>query len=152
MEYVYGTNKSKETLRTKGSEHSNLKGWHTVEIKYPDQIITDRFYVSEKFDSKEDVEGNCYDFYYIESHTRIQDKFSPEKDKLEQAIAAVTPYKDTKTAYIGDTEITFYIPTDITGNITVFFPYEYSMERMHDRIIITFEPLEEVTDITISIL
>ena len=150
MEYVYGTNKSKETLRTKGSEHSNLKGWHTVEIKYPDQIITDRFYVSEKFDSKEDVEGNCYDFYYIENHTRIQDKFSPEKDKLEQAIAAVTPYKDTKTAYIGDTEITFF--TEVTGNLTVYFPYEYTVERLSDRITISFEELEEVTDITISIL
>lgn len=73
-------------------------------------------------------------------------------DILGKQVETVTPYKDTKTAYIGDTDITFYIPTDITGNITVFFPYEYSMERMHDRIIITFEPLEEVTDITISII
>lgn len=62
----------------------------------------------------------------------------------------ITPYIETKTAYIGDTEVTFY--TDVTGNLTVYFPYEYTVERLTDRIIITFEPLEEVTDITISIL
>lgn len=90
-----------------------------------------------------DNEGNPTDNLY--EYNEIQ------YDKLEY-LGLQIPYTETKTAYIGDTEITFYIPTDITGNITVFFPYEYSMERMHDRIIITFEPLEEVTDITISIL
>jgi hypothetical protein len=63
---------------------------------------------------------------------------------------AITPYTEKKTAYIGDTEITFSnMPS---GNITVYFPYEYSLEKQYDRITITFEPLEEVTDITISIL
>ena len=62
----------------------------------------------------------------------------------------ITPYTDTKTAYIGDTSVTF---TDTpTGNLTVYFPYEYTIERLSDRIIISFEELEEVTDITISIL
>lgn len=65
-------------------------------------------------------------------------------------IDEITPYTQTKTAYIGDTEVTFY--TDVTGNLTVYFPYEYTVERLTDRIVITFEPLEEVTDITISIL
>ena len=71
-------------------------------------------------------------------------------DDRKEEIEAITPYTQTKTAYIGDTEITFY--TDVTGNLTVYFPYEYTVERLTDRIIITFEPLEEVTDITISIL
>lgn len=62
----------------------------------------------------------------------------------------ITPYTATKTAYIGDTEMTFF--TEVTGNLTIYFPYEYTVERLMDRIIITFEPLEEVTDITISIL
>jgi len=62
----------------------------------------------------------------------------------------ITPYTDTKTAYIGDTEITFF--TEVTGNLTIYFPYEYTVERLMDRIIIKFEPLEEVTDITISII
>jgi len=71
---------------------------------------------------------------------------------VSKSISDITPYTQTKTAYIGDTEITFSISTEIQGNITVYFPYEYSMEKEYDRIIITFEPLEEVTDITISIL
>lgn len=70
-------------------------------------------------------------------------------DKLEY-LGLQIPYTETKTAYIDDTEVTFY--TDVTGNLTVYFPYEYTVERLTDRIIITFEPLEEVTDITISIL
>lgn len=71
-------------------------------------------------------------------------------DQLGKQVETVTPYKATKTAYIGDTEITFF--TEVTGNLTIYFPYEYTVERLTDRIIITFEPLEEVTDITISIL
>lgn len=69
---------------------------------------------------------------------------------VRKSVGDITPYTDTKTAYIGDTEVIFY--TDVTGNLTVYFPYEYTVERLTDRIIITFEPLEEVTDITISIL
>ena len=68
----------------------------------------------------------------------------------KEEIEAITPYTETQTAYIGDTEKIFY--TDMQGNLTVFFPYEYTVERLTDRIIITFNPLEEVTDITISIL
>jgi hypothetical protein len=71
-------------------------------------------------------------------------------DFTDIKVDEITPYTETKTAYIGDTEITFY--TDVTGNLTVYFPYEYTVERLTDRITITFEPLEEVTDITISIL
>ena len=79
------------------------------------------------------------------------DNLATKRDNERKAeIEAITPYTETKTAYIGDTEVTFY--TDVTGNLTVYFPYEYTVERLTDRIIITFEPLEEVTDITISIL
>lgn len=71
-------------------------------------------------------------------------------DQLGKATEAITPYTETKTAYIGDTEITFM--TDRTGNLTVYFPHPYTVERLTDRIIISFDELEEVTDITISIL
>lgn len=68
----------------------------------------------------------------------------------DMKVDAVTPYKATKQAYIGDTQITF---TDVPeGNLTVYFPYEYTVERMADRIIVSFKELEEVTEITISIL
>ncbi len=66
-----------------------------------------------------------------------------------QNIKEITPYKVTKTAYIDDTEITFDgVPQ---GNMTVFFDGDYEAERQADRVIIHFEALEEVTDITIMI-
>ena len=80
------------------------------------------------------------------------DKFYDGADKvgMKQGISDVTPYTDTKTAYIGDTQVTFLgVPQ---GNLTVFFPYGYTLDCSHDRITISFEELEEVTDITISIL
>lgn len=65
-------------------------------------------------------------------------------------IEAITPYTETKQAYVGDTSVTF---TDTPqGNLTVYFPYPYTVERMADRITVSFEELEEVTEITISIL
>lgn len=150
MEYIFGSDNDKEILKTKGASHSNLTGFHQIEMKYPDQTITDSFRIVKKIDSQEDVEGNCYDWYEIDHHYRYTDKFTVGNEKIQAQIEAITPYKETKTAYIGDTEITFSnIPN---GNITVYFPYEYSMEKQYDRLTITFDPLEEVTDITISIL
>lgn len=66
-----------------------------------------------------------------------------------ESIAEITPYKETKTAYIDDTEITFDgVPQ---GNLTVFFDRDYEAERQADRVVIHFEALEEVKDITIMI-
>lgn len=69
---------------------------------------------------------------------------------LRQQVCAITPFRGTKTAYIGDTEIIFERTPG--GNITVYMDGDYSLERIGDKIRLTFEPLEKVTDITISIL
>ena len=69
-----------------------------------------------------------------------------------QSISAITPYTETKTAYYGEKEKTFYnVPS---GNVTVYFSnYEgnYSVSRVSDRLTISFDTLTEQTDITISI-
>lgn len=68
---------------------------------------------------------------------------------LSQQIEEITPYKETKTAYIDDTEITFDgVPQ---GNMTVFCPVDYTAERIGNSVTVSFEPLTEVTDITIMI-
>lgn len=151
MEYIFGSDNDKEILKTKGASHSNLTGFHQIEMKYPDQTITDSFRIVKKIDSQEDVEGNCYDWYEIDHHYRYTDKFTAGNEKIQAQIEAITPYKETKTAYIGDTEITFY-DTPTNGNVTVSFNGSYSMERIADRITLTFEPLTDVTEITISVL
>lgn len=74
MEYVFGTKGEVEVLKTKGSAHTDLIGFHQIERTYPDQVITDNFRIVRKLDSSEDGEGNCYDWYEIDRHYRIVDK------------------------------------------------------------------------------
>lgn len=75
----------------------------------------------------------------------ITNKVDVTANKVEQ----ITPYTETKTAYIDDTEVTF---DDVpSGNMTVYFDKPYSVEREAGRVTIYFDALEEVTPITISI-
>ena len=60
------------------------------------------------------------------------------------------PKNFSKQAYIDDTEVIF---TDMPeGNIAVYFDKPYRVERVGSNIKVSFQPLEEVTTITISIL
>lgn len=69
---------------------------------------------------------------------------------VRQSVSEVTPYTETKTAYIDDTFIVF---TNVpSGNLTVYFDKPYTVEREADRVTVRFEALEEVTPITISII
>lgn len=69
---------------------------------------------------------------------------------VRQSVSEVTPYTDTKTAYIDDTEVVF---TNVPeGNLTIYFSKPYTVVRDEDRLVIKFEALEEVTPITISII
>jgi len=88
MEYTFGKriqgNITTEMVKTKDTKHSDLKGSITIERRYPDNIITDVFDVRSKYLSKEDSEGNCYDWYIIDNHYRYMDKYSPDKDHIEE--------------------------------------------------------------------
>lgn len=69
---------------------------------------------------------------------------------VRQSVSEVTPYTETKTAYIDDTFIVF---TNVpSGNLTVYFDKPYSVERESGMVTIYFDALEEVTPITISII
>ena len=85
------------------------------------------------------------------------DKFYQDSDVagVRKGVSDVTPYTETKTAYIGDTEAIFNVTK---GNLTVYikdsegnYP-DFKVERMDDKIKVSFEPLEHVTTITISII
>ena len=70
-------------------------------------------------------------------------------DMLGREVESVTPYKQTKTAYIDDTSVLFInVPR---GNLTVFCPVNYTVERTENTVTVSFEPLAEVMDITIMI-
>ena len=71
-------------------------------------------------------------------------------DNTSAQVNIITPTTLTATAYIDDTEVIF---TDVPyGNITVYFDHQYTITREGNNVIISFDPLEEVTTITISIL
>ena len=84
---------------------------------------------------------------------RAKDKMYTDADinGTRQSVANITPYTETKTAYIDDTEVVFEnVPQ---GNLTVYSPVPCVANRVEDVAVVTFNaPLEEVTDITISIL
>lgn len=81
-----------------------------------------------------------------------------EVSKREQTTAQVdslTPYTDQKNAYIGDTEVLFTgVPA---GKLSVFIEdsegnyLNYTVERINDRVTVSFEPLEYIATITISV-
>ena len=90
--------------------------------------------------------------YLSKQITDIKQYSDADMAGARQNISDVTPATYTKTAYIGDTEVVF---TDVpSGNLTVFTDnlIEYSMAKDNDRVTISFEPLSEVTTITISIV
>lgn len=71
-------------------------------------------------------------------------------------ISRITPHTYTKTAYIGDSEVVFSNVPE--GNLSVYikdsegnYP-SYTVERISDRIRVSFEPVEYVTEVTISII
>lgn len=89
MEYVFGTKEDFEVLKTKGDSHTDLTGFHQIESIYPDQTITDNFRIVGKIDSKEDAEGNCYDWYEIDRHFRTVDKTGPLAEQAAKDVAAM---------------------------------------------------------------
>ena len=82
---------------------------------------------------------------------------SADNAGMRQGIGEVTPYTETKTAYIGDTDVVFTGAK--SGNLSVFIASEegsetgYTLDRIGDMIAVRFsEPLEHITKVTISII
>lgn len=90
MEYIFGNasihRKMVHILKTAGNEHTNLSGANQIERKYPDSIITDEFVVKEKYLSKTDSAGKCFDWYVITDHYRYIDYFTPMREQIETDI------------------------------------------------------------------
>ena len=71
-------------------------------------------------------------------------------DDTASKVVEITPWTASKTAYIDDTECIF---TEVpTGNMTVYCSVPHTVERDGDRVTVKFEPLEEVIEVTISII
>ena len=83
------------------------------------------------------------------------DVLSRRISAVNNRVTQITPYEQTKTAYIDDTDVFFDIPKD--GNISVFMvdgegqnvPFEY--EQINGQIKVSFEKRESLATVTISI-
>jgi hypothetical protein len=71
-------------------------------------------------------------------------------DDTANKVVDITPWTATKTAYIDDTECIFEgVPQ---GNVTVYCSVPHTVEKQDNRVVVKFEALTEVVEITISIL
>ena len=75
---------------------------------------------------------------------------------VRAGVSNITPYTETKEAYIGDTEVVFN--TDVSGNLSVYVVNSegnapsYTTTRAIDHIKVVFDsPLETTAKVTISI-
>lgn len=132
-------------------------------------------------DDEDNVIGDMSEFTYLyreedncKEYTKVAEEIIPTQsfatgdipdsafDVLSRRISAVnsrvtqiTPYTESKTAYIDDTDVFFDIHKD--GNISVFMvdgegqnvPFEY--EQINGQIKVSFEKRESLATVTISI-
>ena len=110
------------------------------------------------FDGMSEALICCYKVNVVDGNVTMRTPYVPSTvlesiDRLGKQTEAITPWTASKTAYIDDTYVTFYeVPT---GNVTVYiggYSGNYTVNRVQDRLTVEFEPLEEVTEVTISII
>lgn len=88
----------------------------------------------------------------IEALTSSVSNQQAQIDDLTDSVTELTPYTETKTAYYNEKEKTFYNVPE--GNVSVFFDNyngQYSVNRVSDRVIVSFDTLAQATNITISV-
>lgn len=97
---------------------------------------------------------NLENFVFALSEKIDRNKFYGDADTAgaRQSISDITPYTATQTAYYGESEKVFYgVPS---GNVTVFFNNfngDYSVQRIEDRVTVSFDTLIDNATISISV-
>ena len=132
-----------------------MKWYKSESGTYPIEIDTESSkvynYVRKNIETKtETIEGESVNMYVYD-----ECKIKKEDWDIYQDIMKITPTEYKKTAYIGDTETIFSGVKE--GNLSVFakdtegrYP-ACTAERSGDTVRVSFEPLENVTEITLSI-
>ena len=99
----------------------------------------------------------CYKVTVVDGVVTMRTPYVPSTvlesiDRLGKMTEAITPWTASKTAYIDDTSVSFEnVPQ---GNMSVYVGgvNHTLFERDGDRVTVRFEPLEEVIEVTISII
>ena len=104
--------------------------------------------LEQRVEKLEKLYANLSDSFITAQKNQVVN--TAKTDDNSNNIKTLTPYTETKIGYYGETEKTFYnVPA---GNVTVYGLAEYTMDRISDRLTLTFDALTEQTNITISIL
>lgn len=93
--------------------------------------------------------------YHVDTEPTAIDRLNSRINSVSNRVSNITPYEESKTAYIGDTETRF--PKVKDGNINAYCITEsgvskvVTMELSQNEIVVKYEPLEEVATVSISI-
>ena len=91
MEYVIGTvqrgNDVRMILKTKSDVHTDFKGRMTLEQKKGNTFIRDTFTIIQKYQTGDSSDGYVYDWYYIDGHSRQEDRSEEVKAQVEEEVS-----------------------------------------------------------------
>ena len=98
------------------------------------------------------VDGDCS---YVELPPSAIDILNSRINSVSNRVSNITPYEESKTAYIGDTKTTFYKAKDGMINANCITESGLSvpttMEIFDNNIVVKYEKLEEVATVKLSI-
>ena len=103
--------------------------------------------LEQRVEKLEKLYANLSDSFITAQKNQVVN--TAKTDDNSNNIKTLTPYTETKIGYFGETEKTFYNVPE--GNVTVYGLSEYTLDRISDRLTLTFDALTEQTNITISI-
>ena len=103
--------------------------------------------LEQRVEKLEKLYANLSDSFITAQKNQVVN--TAKTDDNSNNIKSLTPYTETKIGYYGETEKTFYNVPE--GNVTVYGLSEYTLDRISDRLTLTFDALTEQTNIIISI-
>lgn len=101
------------------------------------------------------IEHVDVEYSYTELPQNAIDRLNSRINSVSNRVSNITPYEESKTAYIGDTETTFYKVKDGMINVSCITESGLSIpttiELSNNEIKVMFEELTEVATVTVSI-
>ena len=98
------------------------------------------------------VDGECS---YVELPPSAIDKLNKKINNVSNRVSNITPYEESKQAYIGDTETTFVKAKEGMINASVItesgLSVPITLEITDSEIVVKYEPLDEVATVKLSI-
>ena len=112
-------------------------------------IMNENSYISIEFERSNELRDLQEQIFNTDNKVDAQGE---TLNNLSERVSEITPYTDTKTAYIDDTEVVFNGVPD--GALLVSFSNgntSYSTSREDGVLTVVFAPFDEVVEVTITV-